>query len=278
MTLHRTQMLVSIVASMVLARSGHALRVSKVDFPRFVGVLACEDTGEACPGADAGFVMNGLVGDSAFSEPSSPDLAKGNKVVIGFLEGKPFSWNRYAIDFPNQRTKWIVLNELTLGEGNRAFLTAWKTIGDSLEFLKAIPRYFSLDLGELFVQAKTTMSDGSLLLILKGEGSDAGVNVQDFRVVRLKSTGLTATQVAKRYNRSEIPLQKILDKLNSDEQVEPVLDSSLICDWKPSRKAPSGAPWLRCRLSRHRVLYTKDGPQETPVSTDSVLVDVLKGN
>ena len=251
--------------------------MAKADFPRFVGVLGCEDSGEACSGAEAGFVQNGLAGDGDFSDPSSPDLAKGNKVVIGFLEGKAFAWNRYAIDFPNQKTKWIVLNELTLGEGNRAFLTAWKSLGDSLEFQKAIPRYFSLDLGELFLHGKATMSDGSLLLILKGEGSDAGINVQDFRIVRLKSAGLTATQVAKRVNRSEIPLQKILDRLNSDQAVEPVLDSTLACEWKPGRKAPSGSPWLRFRLSRQRILYTKEGPQETPVSTDSVLVDVLKG-
>ncbi|GEM_PF-1895021 len=255
-----------------------AFRVAKGDFPRFAGVIECKDSGTACDGADQGFVQQGLAGVGDFLEASSPNLAKGDKAVIGFLEGKPFSWSRYAVDFPSAKSKWVVLNELTVGEGNRCFLTQWKPVKDSLEFVKVEPRYFSLGLGELFIQGKSVMPDGSLLLVLKGEGSDAGINVQDYRFVRLPAAGggSSAIEVDHRLNRSEIPLQKILDRLNADEAVEEVLDSSLACDVPSGRKAPSGGPWLRCVKSHSRVLYTKAGPQETPVGKDTAMVDIWK--
>lgn len=267
-----------VAAALVLAAGSapvSAFRIAKGDFPRFAGVIGCKDSGTACEGADQGFVLQGLSGLGDFQEASSPSLAKGDKAVIGFLEGKPFSWSRYSVDFPSAKSKWVVLNELTVGEGNRSFLTQWKPVKDSLEFIKVEPRYFSLSLGELYIQGKSILPDGSLLLVLKGEGSDAGINVQDYRIVRLQAAG-GAVEVDHRLNRSEIPLQKILDKLNADEAVDEVQDSTLACEVVNGKKAPSGGPWLRFVKAHSRVLYTKAGPQETPVGKDTSLVDIWK--
>jgi hypothetical protein len=265
------------ISLLAMGTQAMSFRVAKADFSRFVGVLGCEDSGEDCPGAAQGFIQNGLAGEGDFQDPSSASLAQGGggKVVIGFLEGKPFSWGRYSVDFPNPKSKWFVMNEVTVGEGNRCFLTLWKSIGDSLEFQKAFPRYFPLSLGELFVGGKTSLPDGSLLLILKGEGSDAGINVQDFHIVRLQAPD-REEEVDHRVNRSEIPVQKILDRLNADEAVDEVQDSALTCDVVPGKKAPSGGPWLRLVKSHTRVLYTKAGPQETPAGKDTVKVDIWK--
>ena len=54
-------------------------------------------------------------------------------------------------------------------------------------------RFARLDLGESYVFAKTTLPDNSLLVILKGEGSDAGVNLQDYRFFRLQAPDRTLT-------------------------------------------------------------------------------------
>jgi hypothetical protein len=58
------------------------------------------------------------------------------------------------VDFPSAKSRWVVLNELSSGDQNNVFLTLWKTAGDSLEFVKAHPKAFPLDLGESFVHAK----------------------------------------------------------------------------------------------------------------------------
>ena len=268
--------LIAVSMAIISVLPASAFRVAKTDFPHFVGIIGCEDSGDSCTGAEQGYVLHGLAGDADFMDPSSPSLTKGNRTVMGFLEGKPFAWNRYSLDFPNAKSKWIVLNELTVGEGNRAFLTLWKGVGDSLEFIKVEPRYFSLTMGEAFLQGKTTLPDGSILLLVKGEGADAGINIQDFRIVRLQVANNTMTQVDQHINRSEIPLQKILNQLNADEVVEPVLDSTLGCDLPSGRKAPSGGPWVRCIKSRNRVLYTKAGPEETPLGKDTIQVDIWK--
>jgi hypothetical protein len=249
-------------------------RVSKSDFPKFAGNLDCKWDGEACPGAAQGFVVHGLVGGD-IPDATAPELAQGGKVVLGFLEGKPFSWARYSVDFPNPRTRWVVLNELSSGDENNVFLTQWKAAGDSLEFIKAIPRSLPLDLGETYVYAKTALPDNSLLVILKGEGSDAGVNLQDYRLFRLQAPD-KAQEVARRTNRSEIPVQKILEKINADERVEEVQDSSLACEIAKGRKAPSGGPLLRFIKTRTRILYTKSGPQETPAGKDTTVLDIWK--
>jgi hypothetical protein len=258
-----------------LIEPASAFKVAKSDFPRFAGTVGCKDTGKSCEGAEQGFVLTGLSGEGEFQEASSTDLAKGDKVVIGFLEGKPFTWARYSVDFPSAKMKWIVLNELTIGEGNRAFLTQWKVVKDSLEFVKIEPQYFSLSLGELFIQARTTLPDGSLLMILKGEGSDAGINVQDYRMVRIQGNH-SLMQIDERSNRSDIPVQKILEKINANERVDAVQDSVLSCEILARKKAPSGGPWLRFIKSHSQVLYTKDGPQETPGSKDTVMIDIWK--
>jgi hypothetical protein len=257
-----------------LTAPASAFRIAKADFPRFAGSLECQWDGEACPGAANGFVVKGLVG-SDIPDPTAAELAAGGKAVVGFLEGKPFSWARYAVDFPNARSKWVVLNELSSGDENNVFLTQWKQVGDSLEFVKALPRAFPLDLGETYVFAKAPLPDNSLLVILKGEGSDAGVTLQDYRFLRFQAPD-KITEVARRTNKSEIAVQKILDKINNDEPVEPVTDSSLACEVVKGRKAPSGGPLIRLSKTRTSILYTKSGPQETPLGKEETTLDIWK--
>lgn len=263
-------------AWMVLVAGIPALgfRISKEDFPKFAGSIACDWQGEACPGASRGFVVQGRVGEE-IPDPTASGLASGGQAVVGFLEGKPFSWARYSVDFPASRWKWVVLNEVSSGDRNHVFLTRWKTVGDSLEFLKIHPMAFPLDLGESFVFAKLPLPDKSLLLILKGEGSDAGVNLQDFRLFRLQAPD-KIQEVARRTNRSEIPVQKILERINADLPVEEVLDSSLTCEVARGKKAPSGGPLLRFITTRNKVLYTKEGPRETPAGKDTSTLDIWK--
>ena len=251
-----------------------AFRIAKPDFPKFAGSLDCQWDGEACPGAARGFVVKGLAG-SDIPDPTAPELASGGKVVLGFLEGKPFSWPRYAFDFPTARSKWVVLNELSSGDQNNVFLTQWKAAGDSLEFVKAHPQALPLDLGETYVLAKAALPDNSLLVILKGEGSDAGVNLQDYRFLRLQAPD-KVTEVARRTNKSEVAVQKILDKINNDEPVEAVLDSSLACEIAKGKKAPSGGPLIRLVKTRTTILYTKSGPQETPMGREETALDIWK--
>ena len=251
-----------------------SFRIAKTDFPKFVGTVDCQWDGEACPGAAKGFVLSGLAG-SDIPDPSAPELASGGKVVLGFLEGKPFSWQRYAVDFPAARWKWVVLNELSSGDANNTFLTLWRSAGDSLEFVKTNPMAMPIDLGESFVLAKAALPDNSLLLILKGEGSDAGVNLQDFRFIRLQAPD-KAKEVARRINKSEIAVQKILERINNDEPVEAVTDSSLACEIVKGQKAPSGGPLIRFTKTRTSILYTKSGPSETPLGKDVTTLDIWK--
>jgi hypothetical protein len=251
-----------------------AFRVAKSDFPKFAGSLDCRWDGEACPGAAAGFVVKGLVG-SDIPDATAPELAAGGKVVLGFLEGKPFSWPRYSVDFPTAKSKWVVLNELSSGDQNNVFLTLWKSVGDSLEFVKAHPYALPLDLGETTVLAKAPLPDNSLLVILKGEGSDAGVNLQDYRFIRLQAPDKVA-EVDRRTNKSEIAVQKILEKINNDEPVEAVTDSSLACEIVKGRKAPSGGPLIRFVKTKTSILYTKAGPQETPLGKTEETLDIWK--
>ncbi|MDB5103479.1 MAG: hypothetical protein JWP91_1168 [Fibrobacteres bacterium] len=259
---------------MALGVQANAFKVSKTDFPKFAGSIDCRWDGESCPGAAMGFVVHGRAGDD-IPDPTAPELAAGGKVVLGFLEGKPFSWARYSVDFPNARSKWVVLNELSSGDQNNVFLTQWRAAGDSLEFVKAIPQSFPLDLGETYVLAKSTLPDNSLLLIVKGEGSDAGVNLQDFRMFRLQAPD-KVKEVARRTNKSEIPVQKILERINADQAVDEVVDSALTCEIVKAKKAPSGGPLLRFVKTRTRILYTKAGPQETPGSKDTSFIDIWK--
>jgi hypothetical protein len=251
-----------------------AFRVAKSDFARFAGSLECHWDGESCPGAANGFVVKGLVG-SDIPDANASELTSGGKVVVGFLEGKPFSWPRYSVDFPTARFRWVVLNELSSGDQNDVFLTLWKSVGDSMEFVKAHPFAFPIDLGETTVFAKLPLPDHSLLVILKGEGSDAGVTLQDYRFLRLVAPD-RIFEVAYRTNQSKIPVQQILEKINNDEPVEAVMDSSLACEIVKGRKAPSGGPLIRLVKTRTSILYTKSGPQETPMCKEESSLDVWK--
>jgi hypothetical protein len=263
-----------------------ALRISKADFPRFAGSLVCGQTGESCPEAAQGFLQHGLAGEGDMADPASTSSDKGGRLVLGFPEGKAFAWSKYSLDFPSTRGKWVVLNQLSPGDQNHVFLSLWKADRDSLEFVKLLPRVLTLALGEMYVHAKAPLPDGSLLLVLKGEGGDAGVNLQDYRVLRLLSEG-RVEELDRRANRSEIPVQDILERLNNDQPVEPVMDSVLACEivpagraagvsGRPSRNGSPGAPRLRFIKTRSRVLYSKAGPQETPLGRDTVFLDVWK--
>lgn len=269
-----SRLTISLLGILFAGLPAAAFRIAKGDFPKFAGVLDCKWEGEACPGAAAGFVLSGRVGEE-IQDPGAAELASGGKVVLGFLEGKPFSWGRYSVDFPTPKSKWIVLNELSSGDADNVFLTQWKTVGDSLEFVKIVPQSFPLDLGETSVFAKAALPDNSQLLILKGEGSDAGVNLQDFRLLRMQAPDKIA-EVGRRTNRSEIPVQKILEKINNDEPVDEVTDSSLTCEIAKGRKAASGGPLLRFIKTRTRILYTKAGPRESPAGKDTTTLDVWK--
>ena len=248
--------------------------VAKQDFSRFVGVLDCQGSGSGtvCSGAGQGFSQHGLVGQD-IEDPSAPDLAVGGRIVLGFLEGKPFSWARYSVDFPNPRTKWIVLNELSQNDQNRVALTVWRSSSEGLDFQKAFSQLLPLSLGETTVHAKTALPDGSLLLILKGEGSDAGINVQDYRFLRLSGSD-RMQEVTRRTNRSEIPVQKILDRLNAQESVEPVMDSTLDCEVVKGRKAPSGGPLIVMVKKRNRIQYTRSGPLESGLGKEEENLDI----
>jgi hypothetical protein len=112
-------------------------------------------------------------------------------------------------------------------------------------------------------------------VILKGEGSDAGVNLQDYRFFRLQAPD-RITEVGRRTNKSELPVQKILEKINNNEPVEAVLDSSLTCEIAKGKKAPSGGPLIRFARIRTSILYSKAGPQETPMGKDESTWDVWK--
>jgi hypothetical protein len=251
------------------------VRIPKTDFPRFAGVVACGDAPEdACPGASEGFVLAGLAGDTAIPDPAAPELAAGGRIVLGFLEGKPFTWSRYSVEHPNSGFKWVILNELSQNERNRVFLTLWRHTGSSLDLMKIFPRSLPLALGETTVHAKARLPDGSLLLVLKGEGSDAGVRLQDYRFLRLDAPD-RMSEVYRRTHRSEIPIQEILDRINADEPVEAVVDSTLACE-VTRRKAPSGGPLVRFTVSRTRVLHSKDGPQETPEGKSSEEIDIYR--
>lgn len=263
---------------LISALPGAAFRVSKADFPRFVGVLACDGSGESCPGADMGFPLHGLAGEGNLQDPASPELTRGGRLVFGFPEGKSFSFAKYALDFPTGGPKWVVLNELSSGDQSHALLTLWKPVRDSLEFLKVLPRSFALGLGEMYVHAKAPLPGGSMLLVLKGEGGDAGVGLQDYRVLRLSPPD-RMEELARRTNRSDTPVQAILERLNADQAVDPVVDSTLACEILPGRMGPDkrrSQPRLRFVKSRMRILYTKSGPVETPLSKDTTYVDIPK--
>jgi hypothetical protein len=195
-------------------------------------------------------------------------------VVVGFLEGKPFVWSRYGVEFPNSGWKWVVLNELSVNEKNRVFLTLWKHNGSSLDLVKIFPQAYPLALGETTVMSQSRLPDGSHLVVLRGEGSESGVRLQDYRFLRLIAPD-KVVEVYRRTNRSEIPVDRIMEKLNADQPVEAVLDSTLSCE-VGKQKASSGGPLVAFTLSRTQVLYTKAGPEETPDRRTRDEVDIWK--
>lgn len=247
--------------------------VAKGDFPRFAGVLDCRGgSGEECPGAKDGFVLQGLAGEAEIPDPTASELTAGGRLVVGFLEGKPFAWPRYSVDFPNPGRKWVVLNELSANDQNRVFLSLWRQNGPNLGLVRVFPRFLPLSLGETTVHAHASLPDGSKLVILKGDGADAGVRLQDYRVLRLSAPDRW-DEVHRRLNRSEIPVNQIMEKLNADQAVEAVRDSTLDCE-VAKKKAPSGGPLIRFTTTRNRVLYTKGGPVETPEGKSAEEVDI----
>lgn len=263
------------------ATFGQGAQHRKSDFSRFVGVIACGTPGSGagpagaeCPGAANGFAVQGLAGGPEIPDPHASELTAGGQVVVGFLEGKPFLWPRYSVEFPNSGWKWVVLNEISAGDQNRVFLTLWRHTGSSLELVKIFPRSLPLALGETTVHSQARLPDGSLLVVLKGDGSESGVRIQDYRFLRLTAPD-RMEEVYRRTNRSEIPVDKILERLNLDQAVEAVMDSTLGCEVS-RRKAGSGGPLVKLTVTRNSVLYTKEGPMETPQGSSSEEIDIWK--
>jgi hypothetical protein len=260
---------------------GQGVRVPKPDFSRFVGIIPCGamgtvegSAGTDCPGAAHGFSAHGLAGGEEIPDPAASELTVGGKVVVGFLEGKPFLWPRYSVEYPNSGWKWVVLNELSVSEQNRVFLTLWKHTGSSLDLVRIFPRILPLSLGETTVHAHASLPDGSHLVVLKGDGSESGIRLQDYRFLRLVAPD-RMEEIFRKTNRSEIPVEKIMERLNLDQAVEAVLDSTLTCELT-KRKAASGGPLVRFTLARNSVLYTKAGPLETPRGQSSEEIDIWK--
>lgn len=250
-------------------------RVSKADFARFTGILDCGNASAGeCPGAANGFVVHGLAGGAEIPDPAAPELLTGGRVVVGFQEGKPFLWPRYSAEFPNSGWKWVVLNEVSISDQNRVFLSLWRHTGSSLDLVKVFPRSFPLELGEMTVHSSTPLPDGSRLLILKGEGADAGIRIQDFRLLRLTAPD-RMQEILRRTNRSQIPVESIMERLNADQPVEAVLDSTLTCTVIRPEGA-SKSPIVRFTLSRQSLLYTKEGPEETPKGVSQEEIDIWK--
>jgi len=216
--------------------------------------------------------MHGLAGEESIPDPNASELTKGGRLVVGFLEGKPFLWPRYSVEFPNSGWKWVVLNELSSNDQNRVFFTLWRHTGASLDLVKVFPRYLPLALGETTVHFHSLLPDGSMLAVLKGEGTDAGIRLQEFRFLRLIAPDRWE-EVHRRVNRSEIPIGRIMDRLNAEEPVEAVVDSTLACELT-KRRAPSGGPWIRFTTTRSRVLHTRNGPEETPAGKSVEILDI----
>ncbi len=255
---------------------GQGIRVSKTDFPRFVGVLACHGAEPQCPAALQGFSRHGLTGDFGFEDPSvqpKDSLTGRSPIALGFPDGKAFDWNKYSLVSPLNRNRIVVLNELTSSESNHALLSEWKESKGELELVRIWPQVFDIALGEAFFEGKPILQGKGFVAVLRGLGSDAGINQQEFHVLRFEPKSDVITLVSE-VNRSEIPVSQIMARLNEHGAgavaAEEVTDSTLYC------ALAKGGKVLRCTKTLTRLRYTTTGVEENPIGKQDYNVDFKK--
>ncbi len=247
-------------------------RIAKSDFHLLAVEVQCAPTCDFSDEVAGAAVDFGYAGEGKFADLSklvdqNAD-PRGPRIVAGFPEER-FDWSRFTQPLPGGRNRMAVLNELTSSGKNYAFLSAWKPFRDSLEFIRLLPGSFSIPLGEISFRGAPRSQGGATLLLLQGIGSDAGINLQAFFAVRLQGDRLQ--KVREVSNKTEIPVADILARLNDDKPAEEVLDSALQCDL-----AKTGTPALHCVKTRTKILYTQQGPQETPLGKENFTLDLAR--
>lgn len=246
---------------------GMGQRISKENFHQLAIEIQCNPDCEFPEGMSATVLEIGLTGEGRFEHLDAINAknpsATNKSMVIGFPEER-FDWPRFTQGVPGSTMKFAVLNELTSSDKNHGYLSIWKTLKDSMEFVRLLPGHFSIPLGEFSFHGAPRGENGGTLLLLQGLGSDAGINIQYFIAVRLK--GLERLQIVGDVsNKSEIPIADILARINDGKPAEEIIDSTLRCDLGRSPKGSN----LRCTKSKTRILYSKDGPTETPLGSES---------
>ena len=248
-----------------------AFHIAKTDFKLLAIEVQCPKNGFESPAQTAEIIEFGYVGEGKFS-PSSPASIPSRpgevRVVIGFPEDR-FDWNKYTQKLPGTETKLVILNQISTSGENFSFLTQWMPRRDSMEFLRIYPGLFSMPVGEISFRGAPKSSAGGTLLLLQGIGSDAGINAQSFFALRLRGQDkLEKSRVIA--NKSEIPVADILARINEGQPAEVVVDSSLRCDLGKNVRGDV----LKCSKTRTRILYTREGPQETPLGAEGFILDV----
>jgi hypothetical protein len=245
--------------------------VPKSDLSRFIGTLYCVYEEDLCPQATRGFAQQGLLGDPGFEDlgtlPKDPESGRV-PVAMGFLENAHFDLAKYTFDSPQSRQKFIVLNELSVGEANHGLITEWKVSRNEYSFVQVFPQVLELGLGEWTVASKPVAAGKGFVVLLKGLGSDAGITVQDYRVVQWMPTS-GFKEVNRMVNKSVNPVSEILARLNENQPAEEVTDSSLVCQLASSGKT------LRCTKSYTRIRYSQRGVEENPIGKNDFQVAIL---
>jgi hypothetical protein len=248
------------------------ITVSKNDLPRFAGSVPCVFDGGLCPQAIQGFTGHVLLGDNGFEDATHfpKDSATGrNPLVLGFPDGKAFDWNKYSFDSPLNQHKFLLLNELSSSGSNHAMLSEWRVSKGELTLIRLLPQVYEIPLGELFFSGKPIQQGAGFLILMHGLGSDAGVNYQDYRVLRLdaRSDLQLVTQVT---NQSDIPVAALLARLNEGGNVEEVTDSTLTCS------LVRGGKKLTCSKAFTRIRYSRSGAEEIPLNKSNFTVELSK--
>lgn len=265
---------VFLLSSLSQAQSPAAMEITiaKGDMARFVGTLPCAYEENLCPQAMQGFTSFGLQGEPGFEDLAAlpKDPASGRMpIILGFNESRAFDLAKFSFDAPTKGRKFIVLNELSSNEANHAMLTEWKVTSKGYTLVRILPEVYELALGEMSVAGKPVMTAAGMLVLLRGLGSDAGLNVQDYRVVRISKRG-EAQVIAQETNRSEAPVAEILSRLNDDQAAEEVIDSALTCVLVKTGKT------LKCTKAMTQVRYSKAGTTENPIGKNDYTVEISK--
>jgi hypothetical protein len=249
-----------------------SITVSKNNVPHFAGSVPCVFADGLCPQALQGFTGHVLLGENGFEDATQfpKDSATGrNPLVLDFPDGKTFDWNKYSFDSPLNQHKFLLLNELSSSGSNHAMLSEWRVSKGELTLIRLLPQVYEIPLGELSFSGKPILQGAGFLVLLHGLGSDAGVNYQDYRVLRLdaQSNLQVITRVT---NNSEIPVATILARLNEGGNVEEVTDSTLTCS------LVRGGKKLNCSKTLTRIRYSLSGAEEIPLNKSSFTLELSK--